>query len=102
MENVLTNLELKTIEYNKLPDNLKKFFEPIFVDHFASFPQALCEIPIKAGSPKGGVVLDIFSGSGTTCLVVKKLGRNFIGIDLNQNYCEIAKKRLQSIPPSLF
>ena len=81
------------------PHNFQREFG-VEVDHFASFPQALCEIPIKAGSPKGGVVLDIFSGSGTTCLVAKKLGRKFIGIDLNKEYCDIAVKRIKEVPQS--
>ena len=81
------------------PHNFQREFG-VEVDHFASFPQALCEIPIKAGSSKGGVVLDIFSGSGTTCLVAKKLGRKFIGIDLNKEYCDIAVKRIKEVPQS--
>jgi len=64
--------------------------------------QLFGEIPIKAGSPKGGIVMDIFSGSGTTCLVAKKLGRNYIGIDLNPKYCKIAEARLKAVPKSLF
>lgn len=62
--------------------------------HFATFPEALIETPIKACCPKGGVVLDPFFGSGTTGIVAKKLGRNYIGIDLNPNYVKIAEKRL--------
>lgn len=41
-----------------------------------------------------GIVLDPFNGSGTTCLVAKKLGRRFIGFDINSEYCKIAKKRI--------
>ncbi len=41
-----------------------------------------------------GIVLDPFAGSGTTCLVAKKLGRHYIGIDLNPEYCKMARKRL--------
>jgi site-specific DNA-methyltransferase (adenine-specific) len=43
-----------------------------------------------------------FCGSGTVCLVAKKLGRNYIGIDLNPEYCEIARLRLSKIPDLLF
>lgn len=51
--------------------------------HFATFPEALVEPCILAGCPVGGTVLDIFFGSGTTGQVAQRLGRNFIGIDLN-------------------
>ncbi|MFQ6054744.1 MAG: DNA methyltransferase [Methanosarcinales archaeon] len=50
---------------------------------------------------KPGIVLDPFVGSGTTCVVAKKLGRNFIGIDIKPEYCEMAKKRLDNIPKRL-
>ncbi|MBW2977821.1 site-specific DNA-methyltransferase [Candidatus Woesearchaeota archaeon] len=44
---------------------------------------------------RSGIVLDPFVGSGTTCLVAQKLGRNWIGIDLKKEYIAIAKKRLE-------
>lgn len=62
--------------------------------HFAVYPPALIETPIRAGCPKGGIVLDPFIGSGTTALVAKKLGRRFIGIDLNPHYVRMANRRL--------
>lgn len=62
--------------------------------HFAVYPPELIETPIKAGCPKGGVVLDPFMGSGTTALVAQKLGRHFIGIELNPHYVKLAQKRL--------
>lgn len=71
-------------------------------DHFATFPQALLEIPIKFGTPENGIVLDPFMGSGTTAVAAKKLGRNYIGIELNKDYIKIAEKRLSAIPPTLF
>jgi DNA modification methylase len=49
---------------------------------------------ILAGTPKEGIVLDPFMGSGTTAVVARKLGRNFIGIELNPAYIKIAEKRL--------
>jgi len=52
------------------------------------------EIPIKFGCPPNGLVLDPFVGSGTTCLVARNLGKNFIGIELNEKYIEIANKRM--------
>ena len=63
--------------------------------HFATYPEELCETPIKAGCPVGGIVLDPFSGAGTTGLVAKKLGRQFVGIELNPEYCQIARDRLR-------
>lgn len=43
---------------------------------------------------RGGVVLDTFSGSGTTCVCAKKLGRQFIGFEINPEFYEISKRRL--------
>jgi site-specific DNA-methyltransferase (adenine-specific) len=63
--------------------------------HFAVYPEKLCEIPIKAGCPKGGIVLDPFFGAGTTGVVALKQGKKFIGIELNPEYIEIANKRLK-------
>ncbi len=63
--------------------------------HFAVYPEELCETPIRAGCPKGGIVLDPFFGSGTTGLVALKQGKDFIGIELNKEYIQIAEKRLR-------
>lgn len=63
--------------------------------HFATYPEKLCEIPIKSSCPDGGIVLDPFCGSGTTCLMAKKLNKKYIGVDLNQKYCQMAKERLK-------
>ena len=65
--------------------------------HFAVFPEHLPELCIKAGCPKNGIVLDPFCGSGTTLLVAKKLGRNYIGIDINPSYVEMSRKRLNDL-----
>ncbi|WP_013321968.1 DNA-methyltransferase [Gloeothece verrucosa] len=62
--------------------------------HFAVFPEKLIEPCILAGCPENGIVLDPFFGSGTVGLVAHKKGRKFIGIELNENYCEIASKRI--------
>lgn len=67
---------------------------PFADEHFAVYPPALIETPIKAGSPEGGIVLDPFIGSGTTALVARQLGRSFIGIELNPVYVKMAQKRL--------
>lgn len=62
--------------------------------HFAVYPPKLIETPIKAGCPEGGIVLDIFMGSGTTGVVARQLGRNYLGIELNEEYIKIAEQRL--------
>jgi len=53
-------------------------------------------------TPTGGIVLDPFCGSGTTLMACKELKRDYIGIDNNPEYCEIARKRVNAIPESLF
>lgn len=72
------------------------------VEHYATYPQDLINPLIKAGCPEGGIILDPFGGSGTTAVAAKKLNRNFILIELNKNYCEIAEKRIAVIPQTLF
>ena len=67
---------------------------PFRGEHYAVYPPALIETPIKAGCPEGGIVLDPFMGSGTTALVARQLGRRFIGIDLNPEYVRLARQRL--------
>jgi len=61
--------------------------------HFAVFPPKLPELCIKAGSSEGDVILDPFFGSGTTGWVAQRLGRKWIGIELNPEYIKIAEKR---------
>ena len=70
--------------------------------HFAVYPETLIEPMIKAGCPKGGVVLDPFSGAGTTAIVAKKQGKNYLGIELKQEYIDMANKRIRKIPELLF
>lgn len=65
--------------------------------HFAVFPEKLVEPCILAGCPEGGTVLDPFVGSGTSGVVAKKTGRNFIGIDVNPHYGEMAAQRIESV-----
>lgn len=66
-------------------------------EHFAMFPEKLIEPCVLAGSAVGGVVLDPFFGSGTTGAVAKRLGREFIGIDINARYLEKAQLRIDKV-----
>ena len=63
--------------------------------HFATFPPALPERCIKISCPPGGLVLDPFAGSGTVGVVALKLGRRFLGIELNPEYIRLAARRIE-------
>jgi site-specific DNA-methyltransferase (adenine-specific) len=63
-------------------------------DHPAIFPEALARDHILSWSNEGDIVLDPFSGSGTTAKMAKHNGRKAVGIEINQAYCEIAANRL--------
>ncbi|MEO0140832.1 MAG: site-specific DNA-methyltransferase [candidate division WOR-3 bacterium] len=65
--------------------------------HPAVFPQELVRRLLLLFSYRGDVVLDPFVGTGTTALVAKKTGRHYIGIDISEDYCRIAKERLADI-----
>jgi DNA modification methylase len=62
--------------------------------HFATFPPDLIEPMVRCASRAGDLVLDPFLGSGTTALVAKKAGRNYLGIELNPDYVATAEMRL--------
>jgi len=72
--------------------------KPYSEAHFATFPEDLIVPMIKAGCPPKGIVLDPFIGAGTTGLVAQKLNRNWIGIELNENYIKLANERLKQKP----
>jgi site-specific DNA-methyltransferase (adenine-specific) len=63
--------------------------------HYATFPDRLVRPIILACSNKGDVVLDPFAGSGTTCRIAKETGRQFIGIELNPEYVQMAARALE-------
>ena len=62
--------------------------------HFSTFPLELARRCISAGSPKGGTVLDIFLGSGTTLVAANELNMHGIGIELVEENVKIAEKRV--------
>ena len=63
--------------------------------HFATFPEALVEPCIKAGSREGDMVLDPFAGSGTTLAVARRLGRRAVGIELQPKYLPLIQHRVR-------
>jgi DNA modification methylase len=76
--------------------------QPFKGAHFAVMPEKLVEPCVLAGSRPGDLILDPFAGSGTVGVVAQKLGRGFIGIELNPDYVKLAEARLIATPQSLF
>jgi DNA modification methylase len=76
--------------------------QPYAGAHFATYPPALIEPCILAGSRAGDIVLDPFGGSGTTAAVAVKHHRQYVICELNPSYIELAEKRLQGVQPVLF
>jgi site-specific DNA-methyltransferase (adenine-specific) len=74
-----------SIPYWSMPEN---------TDHPTQKPEKLIAKLILASCPPGGIVFDPFLGSGTSSVVAKKLSRNYIGIEINEEYCIWAEKRL--------
>ena len=64
--------------------------------HPTQKPKALIRRIIETSSNSNNIVLDCFMGSGTTAVACKLTGRNFIGFEMSQDYCDIAEKRLKS------
>ncbi|AVR94422.1 DNA-methyltransferase [Pseudoduganella armeniaca] len=67
------------------------------VDHPTQKPLEIIERMIKASCPPGGVVLDLFMGSGTTAVAARRTGRRFVGFELNGEYCRITAERLAAL-----
>ncbi|SIH59745.1 DNA modification methylase [Mycobacteroides abscessus subsp. abscessus] len=73
--------------------------QPFSGAHFAVMASKLAHRCIAAGCKPGGTVLDPFSGSGTTGMVAQRLGRKYIGIELNRDYLDLSlRTRLQAAP----
>jgi len=69
--------------------------------HSAAFPVNLPRWFIKLFTQQGDWVLDPFVGSGTTAIAAKNLGRNYIGIDVNEEYCQVSRDRVVETQPRL-
>ena len=74
--------------------NISSESKRIADSHVAVFPVSLVEYFIKGSTEKGDLILDPFMGTGTTAVASKKLGRNWMGFELEQDYIEIANKRI--------
>jgi site-specific DNA-methyltransferase (adenine-specific) len=89
--NIWTDL---TVPYWSMPEN---------TDHPTQKPEKLLAKIILASSRQGDLVFDPFNGSGTTTVVAKKLGRHYLGVEIDETYCCLAQKRLEmaSADPSV-
>jgi site-specific DNA-methyltransferase (adenine-specific) len=76
-----------TVPFWSMPEN---------TDHPTQKPEKLIAKIILASSNEGDIILDPFLGSGTTTVVAKKLGRSYVGIEIDKTYCCLAEKRLES------
>jgi site-specific DNA-methyltransferase (adenine-specific) len=98
--NIKMDLPLKKQQYHekgKNPGNVWRIkLEASELSHVARYPEELCIIPIKAGCPQNGIVFDMFMGSGSTAVVAKKLGRKYLGFDINPDFVRIANERLDN------
>lgn len=92
-EKGLNKLEDKTSYYQKI----KRYSRPKNKLHEAEKPVELLKEFIELSSNENDVILDCFMGSGSTGIACKNLNRNFIGIELDKNYFEIAKKRIEKV-----
>jgi len=90
-----------TVKYNEIKGANKRSVwsvptRPYKGAHFATFPPALIEPCVKAGSRVGDIVLDPFMGSGTTAEVALRHGRRFLGCELNPEYKQLQDERIES------
>ncbi|MGZ7444258.1 DNA-methyltransferase [Paenibacillus sp. TH7-28] len=83
-------------------DNFIKLCKERGIAHPARFPEKLVEFFILAGTNENDIVLDPFSGSGTTAVSAHRNKRQWIGIDSNQDYCDLAYERMKIEFPNEF
>jgi site-specific DNA-methyltransferase (adenine-specific) len=100
----MTQLEKKGFTIIQIPGNgIKRDIIECPVEtikgniHPAVYPEYIIQELISLLCPPNGIVLDPFSGSGTTVAVAKRLGRSYIGIEIDPEYCELTKSRLEKI-----
>jgi site-specific DNA-methyltransferase (adenine-specific) len=88
-------------KYEGYPTSILEFPNDGDKTHPTAKPVALFEYLIKTYTNEGDLVLDNCIGSGTTAVACKRTGRHFIGIELSEEYCEIARKRVAAVPARL-
>lgn len=76
---------------------INRLCKELGIKHPARYPEKLVEFFLLSGTKAGDVVLDPFSGAGTTSVVAKKMGRQSIGIEVNPNFCRLAEAWLDTV-----
>ena len=69
---------------------------PENTDHPTQKPEKLMAKLILASCPEGGIVFEPFAGSGSACVAARKLGRHYVGVEIDRQYCLLAAKRLEA------
>ena len=98
-QNALPTMADCELAWTNLDRPTKRMSLPVGISHFGhptEKPLLLMEWCLRL-LPKNCLILDPFCGSGTTCVAAKMLGRKYIGIDVNPNYVEISRKRLEAV-----
>lgn len=102
-ENKNKSFDYLNFPMNRYVPNIQTWYKrESFPEHHATFPLELPLYFIEYFTKKEDVILDNFVGVGTTCVAAKMLGRRYIGIDISEEYCEISRRRLRGVRPSLF
>jgi len=90
------NKEYKVYNYYLINSEVAaNYTRDIFWKHPSQKPIKLIERLISENSKENDLILDLFIGTGTIAVAAKHLKRNFIGIEINPEYCEIARQRLR-------
>lgn len=93
----------RIFQYHNFPDNgyvpniMEWHHKESFSNHHATFPLELPEFFIQHFTKEGDTVLDPFLGTGTTAVAATKLGRHFVGIDINPDYCDQSRQRVERV-----
>jgi DNA modification methylase len=97
----IQRLKHKILEHDKSLGRAHTVTQAVGNNHPTVKPVALMRYLVQLVTPQGAHVIDPFSGSGSTGMACRELGRQFTGIDLDRNYCEIARKRIAATQEDL-
>jgi len=92
----------RPVDAYRIKDSIWRIVERQSNGHPATFPNQLALDHIISWSNENDIVLDPMCGSGTTCVAAKELNRNFIGLEISQEYVEISRERIKNMPEKLF